>query len=140
MSANDWLVSLTLGMVAGAIGQLVRAIVGLSKKDDTGVVREFVASRLILSIVIGATAGALATVTGMVEVNTLRISGETILGLMAAGYAGTDVIEGFAGRWTGKSGANPASPNPPSPQPAVNPPSPPAPPPQPEGSDQPKKD
>ncbi|RZS53148.1 hypothetical protein EV685_2773 [Sphaerotilus mobilis] len=32
MSANDWLISLQLGVVARAIGQLVRAVVGLGKK------------------------------------------------------------------------------------------------------------
>lgn len=106
MSANDWLVSLTLGMVAGAIGQLVRAIVGLSKKPEFGDTREFVTSRLVFSVAVGATAGALVVMVGSLDITADSVSQQVIFGLVAAGYAGTDLIEGLAGRMIGKQGTS----------------------------------
>ncbi len=121
MSAHDWLTALAVGMVAGAIGQLVRAIVGLSKRMESGETKTFEASRLVVSVLVGATAGALAAVATSDQLMAAKVSAETMLGLMAAGYAGTDFIEGMTGRLTSKLKSVPPPP------PAPAPPSPPAP-------------
>ncbi len=58
MTACSWLAVLTLGMVAGATGQLVGAVVGLRKSSGADEPQTFEPGRLISSIVIGAKAGA----------------------------------------------------------------------------------
>lgn len=103
MPIGAWLGVLALGAAAGAVGQLVRAISGLAKLARDGTTT-FDASNLVVSLLVGATAGALAAL--------LLLAGNpvpdtpTILGLMAAGYAGADFIEGFAGKYL-KPGSSP---------------------------------
>lgn len=86
-----------LGVLLGAIGQGARAIVGIKKQFDEAAPAGkkweewFDLKRLILSLIIGGIAGGLAAV---LQIDS-AISKQLIIGFAAAGYAGTDFIEGF---------------------------------------------
>jgi hypothetical protein len=90
----------------GLIGQGVRAVVGLKKMNESAQQQAasaadlFMASRLILSLFIGFITGVVATLAlGVSKLFQLDDSGiQTLLGIAASGYAGTDLIEGFASR------------------------------------------
>lgn len=121
MSAFDWFQLLGLGMLAGALGQSIRTIVGLKKTSDTAAAGTSMSdnidvSRLVISILIGAVAGALAAITTLYGKLGV-ISTEMFLGLMGAGYAGSDFIEGFMTKFIpgassgGGSGGNPPAAN-----------------------------
>lgn len=105
MSVQEILLQLLLGGLLGFAGQGIRVAIGLIKQSDkaqlagTTLRATFDAKRLSTSLLIGFVAGVLAmigftdfdkalnTATGSVK--------ETIMGVIAAGYAGTDFIEGF---------------------------------------------
>jgi uncharacterized membrane protein YeaQ/YmgE (transglycosylase-associated protein family) len=130
MTIVQWLQVLCIGALAGAVGQLVRAVSGLAKSNraragsaDGG--QGFDPATLVISLVVGATAGALAAVAMQDQLGG-NVQTPTILGLMAAGYAGADFIEGFAGKHFQGSPAEVV--NSPSPTPSPAPPSPPPPP------------
>ena len=99
MDANQWIVLIVLGGLAGALGQLGRAIVGLKKAADEAASTDksysdvFEPGRLVMSIAIGFTAGALAALLAK-DVNDPKISFEQVLAFAGAGYAGADFIEG----------------------------------------------
>jgi hypothetical protein len=99
MSAQDWIWIICLGGLAGALGQIARIVIGLKKANeeaaDAGAkLKEvFETNRMVISIVIGATAGALAAIT--VKPDLAKIGTETIVALAGAGYSGADFIEGL---------------------------------------------
>ncbi len=87
------------GGLFGALGQGLRVLVGLKKLNDAAL-REgkpfgqlFSASTLMVSLLIGAVAGVLGTLT--VNVNLQAITRENVVLLIGIGYAGADFIEGF---------------------------------------------
>ncbi|MEM7302782.1 MAG: hypothetical protein AAF468_17025 [Pseudomonadota bacterium] len=93
------------GGVLGALGQCVRTTVGLKKLRDQSAGStaqfnsNFSASRLFTSVFIGFIAGALtAFFMAEPDLSIENLSKQTLIGFMAAGYAGADVIEGFASR------------------------------------------
>lgn len=104
MTASDWLTLLALGGLVGLLGQGVRAIGGLKKVHDQSSQQGldfadmFDGNQLLVSLLIGFIAGALAMV-GLVASKDVghgvAIEGKTILALLAAGYAGADFIEAF---------------------------------------------
>lgn len=98
MAITDWLLVITLGGVMGMIGQGIRMVVGIKKlQDRTEQYGEvFETSKLVLSLLIGFIAGALAA---LVLVQNTSVDTKVLMGLMAAGYAGTDFIEGFARKY-----------------------------------------
>lgn len=98
-----WLQIVALGGVMGAIGQGVRTIVGFKKLSDAASGQASVtipdlisADRLFVPLVIGFIAGALAGASTITNIN--EVSGQQMLALVAAGYAGADFIEGFMSR------------------------------------------
>jgi len=101
MNVGEWFQLLGIGMLAGALGQAIRVIVGLKKTSDsaapgTALADNIDAARLLVSLLIGAVAGALAATTTLTAPGKLNsIAPEIFFGLMAAGYAGADFIEGF---------------------------------------------
>jgi hypothetical protein len=103
-SAYQWLQLLALGGFAGALGQGIRAIVGLKKLHDAASganvkVADLVSgSQLLVSLAIGFIAGALAAASTIS--NLAAVTGQQIVALAAAGYAGADFIEGFMRRAT----------------------------------------
>ncbi|MGA2122620.1 MAG: hypothetical protein ABSG49_11375 [Methanoregula sp.] len=93
------LASVVLGILLGALGQSARVIVGIKKQFDlasqSGVNSSFDdwfnIRLLVLSLIIGGIAGGLASLMMLGK----DVNLELLLGLVAAGYAGTDFIEGF---------------------------------------------
>lgn len=101
MGVTDWIQVLLLGGMLGALGQGVRAVIGLKKVNDQAALegRQMAdlieANTLIISLLIGFIAGALAIV-GIVDTSApMAPDKELIITLLGAGYAGTDFIEGF---------------------------------------------
>ena len=82
------------GFVLGLIGQVIRVVVGVKKQYDStqsGLGQWFNKTQLIISLIIGGLAGFLAG---------LFLSGDVMntafyLAVIAAGYSGSDFIEGF---------------------------------------------
>jgi len=100
LTALEWLQVAGLGAVFGVIGQAIRVVPGLKKMNEEaqamGVAarRMFSGSRLGISLAIGALAGVLAAWGLGIDPNA-GIRSELILGLLGAGYAGADFVEGF---------------------------------------------
>lgn len=107
---GHWLLAIAVGALFGALGQGVRVIPGTYKRSEKG--EAFSLQVLLVSLMVGAVAGALAALFLVTEINGNRIAFSPLLGLMAAGYAGADFIEGFAGRWM-RQGTPAAAPTPP---------------------------
>lgn len=82
------------GFVLGLIGQVIRVVVGVKKQYDStesGLGQWFNKTKLVVSLLIGGLAGFLAG---------LFLSGDAMntafyLAVIAAGYSGSDFIEGF---------------------------------------------
>jgi len=94
------LTKIAVSLLLGAAGQGARAIVGLKKTSDeakaknTSFATQFDAGQLLVSLLIGAIAGLFAALAMWTKMGNLE-SRETLLALVAAGYAGADFIEGF---------------------------------------------
>lgn len=102
---SNVLVSLILSGLMGTIGQGIRAIAGLKKLNDFANSGDpssadvFITSRLVVSLLIGFIAGAIAGIaTGFVMGPGSVSDAHILLGLAAAGYAGTDFIEAMASK------------------------------------------
>jgi hypothetical protein len=101
MSALDWIHLLLLGGLLGALGQGVRAVAGLKKVNDRAArdgkpfAQLFEASTLLLSLLIGFIAGALAILGMTSGLEGTTIGRDLAITLIGAGYAGTDFIEAF---------------------------------------------
>jgi len=102
MSVVQWLMIILLGGVMGTIGQGIRTVVGIKKLNENMAqagksLREgFEGATLVVSLLIGFIAGALAAI---MLVGDDTVERDLLMGLLAAGYAGTDFIEGFARRY-----------------------------------------
>ncbi len=89
----------------GMLGQGLRSAIGLKKlKDSAGdngalFSAQFSASRFYTSLFIGFLAGALTAFLMSEPTMKLTLSKEVLIGLMAAGYAGTDALEGLANKF-----------------------------------------
>ncbi len=102
-SPAEWLTIIFLAMILGIVGQLIRAIVGLSKASGKVAAGDasagFRPAELIVSLLIAMAVGAVAGVLAAVAAGEWK-GGEMIAAFIAAGYAGTDFIEG----WMKKAG------------------------------------
>jgi hypothetical protein len=94
---------IVLGVILGAVGQGARAVIGIKKAADeaaadgkTRVDEWFDLKRFLFSLIIGSIAGCLAAIL-LLEA---PVNQELMLGLVAAGYAGTDFIEGLISKYT----------------------------------------
>jgi hypothetical protein len=99
MTTVDWVNLLALGVLCGAIGQAVRIVAGLKKLSDetggmNGMRAAIVPSQLIISVLIGGTAGALAAIS-LPSPPSTGVDVQSITTLLGAGYAGADFIEAF---------------------------------------------
>jgi len=112
-SVAAWFELLAFGAFVGAGGQGTRMIVGLKKLSDAASAASetrsaadlIIPSQLLVSLAIGAIAGGIAAVSTIIPASDLKISGEEVAGLAAAGYAGADFIEGFMSRAKAAPGA-----------------------------------
>lgn len=111
-SAFEVLAALALAGLLGMAGQSVRAVGGLKKMSDEAFAQGmrasdlFVPSRLVTSLIVGFVAGMAAAVSiGLGNLMPVRLDNPQILvGLAAAGYAGTDFLEAFARNLARRSG------------------------------------
>jgi soluble lytic murein transglycosylase-like protein len=103
MTASDVLGALMVGGLMGLVGQGARAAIGLKKMNDLASDSDnnlgwndvFVASRLIISLVIGFLAGVVAAIAIGIDAISTAFTSDMLIKLAAAGYAGTDAIEAF---------------------------------------------
>lgn len=103
MQPTVLLSALMLAGLMGMVGQGARTVVGLKKLHDFNATQPpdqattFLASRLVISLIIGFIAGVLAALAIGLDKLTSAAGAtvEILLGLAAAGYAGADFIEGF---------------------------------------------
>jgi hypothetical protein len=99
-AAPSILTKLCVGLLLGGAGQGARTIVGLKKTSDeakaknTSFSAQFDAGQLFVSLLIGAIAGLFAALAMWDKMGNLEAR-QTLLALVAAGYAGADFIEGF---------------------------------------------
>jgi hypothetical protein len=99
---TEALEALVLCGLMGVVGQGIRAIAGLKKvsdqAEDTGVSSAdlFIASRLVFSLIVGFIAGVIAGIVANIIGADAVIDVKALLGIAAAGYAGTDFIEAMA--------------------------------------------
>lgn len=102
---SDWFNLIGFAALIGAGGQGARVIIGIKKLNDAASAQAaagiqtgdlLVASKLLVSLAIGAIAGGLAAATTMDP--RAGLTGDQIAGLAAAGYAGADFIEGLITR------------------------------------------
>lgn len=112
MNAIVWLEIAALGIIFGAVGQGARTIVGFKKLNDyasdTTVAAELVDGvRLLMSFGIGGVAGALAAITLITDPQ--NIAPQQLFAIAAAGYSGSDFIEGFITKISGAPGSTIAS-------------------------------
>lgn len=103
MAAQEWISLIMLGLLLGALGQGVRSVMGayknLTRPQPEGQAPQPLSlRRLFLTIAGGACAGGLAALT-LDSVSSGATNGkltpEALGAMVAAGYAGTDFIEGF---------------------------------------------
>ena len=98
---RDLLILIVLGAILGMVGQGLRVLVGLKKMQDTAVATGrskdelYQVSRVIMSFVIACAIGAVAGVIAALSKLDATIDKSVLFAFIAAGYAGTDVIEGF---------------------------------------------
>ena len=94
----DLLNSILAGGLLGILGQGIRTIIGLKKLNEQGKANPdnkelFTTNRLLISLFIGFLSGSLAILAKWGS--PLKLTNELIMGLIAAGYSGTDFIEGL---------------------------------------------
>lgn len=109
-SPAEWLQIILLAMILGIVGQLVRAVVGISKESAKVASGDnsagFRTAELLFSLLIATAVGAVAGVLAAVSAGEWK-GGEMITAFIAAGYAGTDFIEGWMKKaGTGGAGLN----------------------------------
>jgi hypothetical protein len=109
MTANQWLIVVTIGIIFGALGQGARVVVGMKKlydnsSDNNPMSVMIDGARLLISFGIGGIAGAFAAVTLISSAEIDKIEAQKLFAIAAAGYAGSDFIEGFMSRISGSPG------------------------------------
>ncbi|MBI5750584.1 MAG: hypothetical protein HZA59_00380 [Hydrogenophilales bacterium] len=106
MSTEQWILQLLLGGLLGMLGQGIRVVTGLKKVHDQAAAESksfgqlFELSTLLISLMIGFTAGALAIIATTPDSGAVtKVDRQMIVTLLAAGYAGTDFIEAFVKKY-----------------------------------------
>src|ERR1700759_4770680 len=105
METNEIIMQLLLGGLLGMAGQTVWGVVGLKKLNDTASQNQssfkdsFETSKFFVSMLIGFVAGMLAMICVSPLTKDFKFSKEVLLGIAAAGYSGTDFIEGVIKKW-----------------------------------------
>jgi len=94
-----------LAAFLGVVGQLFRVVVGLKKESDqAGAAKQTLKDRfnsqelltsLGIAVAVGAIAGVLAGIQNLAGTTDPKELTKVLLGFIAAGYSGTDFIEGF---------------------------------------------
>ncbi len=108
-TAHDWIQQFLFGALFGALGQGIRVIVGMKKINDAALrsgqtfADVFSPGTLVVSLLIGAIAGVLGTLTAKIDLQAL--TRDNVVLLIGIGYAGADFIEGFVRKELPANGA-----------------------------------
>ena len=115
MNTQEVILQLLLGGILGTVGQGLRIIVGMKKLNDKAkdAGNEKVGplvdtSRMVISLLIGFCAGILAVLsTSSFSPDYFKGANikQNLLTIIAAGYAGTDFIEGLINKFLPKANA-----------------------------------
>lgn len=98
---SDTLTMILIGAILGMVGQGIRVLVGLKKMNDEASAKGldsqdlFKSKELLLSLFIAFAIGGIAGVLASIDSLEIEFSKSVIISFIAAGYAGTDFIEGF---------------------------------------------
>lgn len=118
---GNLLAFIILGGLMGLVGQVARVVIGLKGMSDNAKAQGlsssdlFEAGRLVTSCLIGFAVGiaaALITFHGGDTNNIPAITWDILLAWIAAGYAGTDFLEGFISQYLPQGGAAAKAPPP----------------------------
>jgi hypothetical protein len=102
---SAWLIALLLGGLLGTVGQSVRLIVGLKKAQDEASAQGkrlsevFDPMLLGTGLLIGFTAGVFALLALGIDPTEFVKDRNVLIGIVGAGYTGTDFIEGLVGKY-----------------------------------------
>jgi hypothetical protein len=98
INPDQMLTMILLASILGMAGQVVRFIAGLRKSasGSTKAISEVIDNKqmllgLLISLIVGGVAGVLASI----NMTGKPLDNSVIIAFLAAGYAGTDLIEGF---------------------------------------------
>jgi hypothetical protein len=101
------LLALLVAGLMGMVGQGIRAVAGIKKMSDDAQTKgvspssAFSPSWFFVSLTIGFIAGVVAGLAlGLHKILNAPEDFQTLLGIAAAGYSGTDFIEAFASRYS----------------------------------------
>jgi putative chitinase len=107
MTIGNALLALIAAGLLGMVGQGVRAVAGIKKMGDDAQLRGVSPSALfspgwfMVSLVIGFIAGIIAGLSlGLSKLLKTPDDFQLLLGIAAAGYTGTDIVEAFASRFS----------------------------------------
>jgi hypothetical protein len=95
------LIIIILGAILGMVGQGMRVIVGIKKVGDDATnsgqeQKDLIKTgQIVLSLFLAFAIGAVAGVLAAVGSEEIEFTKSTVIAFIAAGYAGTDFIEGF---------------------------------------------
>jgi hypothetical protein len=96
MSASDWIQIVLLAAILGAVGQGIRFAIGSAGPGNGDVTVTSASTALVTSLLVGAVAGVSAA--AVENLHAAHVTQHTIVALIVAGYAGTDVIDQFIAR------------------------------------------
>jgi hypothetical protein len=109
ISPADTLIMILLGAILGMVGQGARVLVGLKKLNDEAAAKGsegqdlFNSRKLVVSLFIAFAIGGIAGVLSSIDSLEIEFTKSVIFSFIAAGYAGTDLIEGFINKTPVKS-------------------------------------
>ena len=110
----EWMQIVAFGALLGAAGQAIRVIPGLKKLyEEASLTLQrpqdlFSASKLVVSLLIGAVAGVLGSLTLSLDL-AKPVSAQVLVTLLGIGYAGSDFIEAFVARSFPSKGSVPVA-------------------------------
>lgn len=116
MSTTEILNQILLAGILGITGQLLRIIIGMKKlnekaKEENQRTQDMiVTSKMVISILIGFLAGILAwlAASNAIMEKDFFSSKQIMMGIIAAGYSGTDFIEGIMSKFLPKNSGSPS--------------------------------
>lgn len=101
MTPTDMLALILLGAILGMVGQGLRIAVGLKKVNEQAQLSNkpmteiFDIKKMLLSLLCAGVIGTISGVLIAIDYIGKPLDKATVIAIIAAGYAGTDFIEGF---------------------------------------------
>jgi hypothetical protein len=97
-TAQQMLYLIMLGAILGMAGQVIRFIAGIRKSAPAGttnIADVLVTKQMLIGLFISLIIGSIAGVLASINMAGKPIDNSVVIAFLAAGYAGTDLIEGF---------------------------------------------